>query len=153
MRIMTSLPATKAAIRSLPGGVDAGLLRDGERRRQHRRAGMRAGPRPGQRVEFEGMRQRAVGERRRRRLHRAAAPEDAARAARAGALGIVDDDPAPRQRAAADARRHRVDDAILGAGDDLRRQILIAQCRGIFGELDGLVGHLRHPLPFVIPAI
>ena len=45
------------------------LLRDGERRREHGRAGMRAGAGPGQAVELEGMRQRAIGERRRRRLH------------------------------------------------------------------------------------
>ena len=50
----------------------ASLLRDGERRRQHGRAGMRAGAGPGQAVQLEGMRQRAVGERRGRRLHRPA---------------------------------------------------------------------------------
>jgi len=46
----------------------------------------------------------------------------------------------------ADAGRHGVDDAILGAGDDLRRQIFIAQRRGIFGELDGLVSHRSLPM-------
>ena len=96
MRIMTSLPATKAAIRS-PAAACACLLRDGEGRREYGRAGMRAGAGPGQAVEFESVRQRAVGERRRRRLHRAALPENAARAAGAGALGIGDDDAAPRQ--------------------------------------------------------
>jgi len=89
MRIMTSLPATKAAIRSRPLALTPALLGHGKRRRQYRRAGMRSSPRPGQRVELEGVRQGAVGERRRRRLHRAAGPQDADRAARSGALGIT----------------------------------------------------------------
>ena len=117
------------------------LLRHRKRRRQYRRAGMRAGTGPGQAVQFEGVRQRAVGERCRRRLHRAAAPEDAAGAAGAGALGIVDDDPAPGQRAAADAGGDRVDDRVLGAGRYRFRQILIAQRRGIAGQLHRLFGH------------
>ncbi len=124
--------------------VDTLLLRHGERRRQHCRAGMRAGPRPGQGVELEGVRQGAVGERRRGCLHRAAGPQDAARAPRPGALGILDDDPAPRQRAAADGGRHRVDDALFGAGDHIRRKILIAQTGGIFGELHRCS---CHPVP------
>ena len=94
--------------------VFAPFLGDGERRRQYRGAGMRAGARSGQAVELEGMRQRAIGECRRRRLHRLpVAAEDMAGAAGAGALGVGDDDPAPRQRRAADDRRHRVDDAFL----------------------------------------
>ena len=131
------------------GCVGAGLLRDGERRRQHRRAGMRAGARPGQAVELEGMRQGAIGERRRRRLHRAAAPEDPARAARPGALGVVDDDAAPRQRRAADAGGDRVDDRVLGRGHHLARQILIPQPRRIFRQPHRLPNHpvLRSPNP------
>ena len=85
--------------------VGAAFLGDGESRRQYGRAGMGAGAGPGQAVELEGMGERAVGERRRRRLHRrSAAAEDTAFAAGPGALGIVDDDAAPRQRAAADRR-------------------------------------------------
>jgi hypothetical protein len=111
---------------------------------------MRAGAGAGQAVEFEGMGERAVGERRRRRLHRAAAAaaEDMAGAAGAGTLGIVDDDAAPGQRAAADAGGNRVDDRILGAGHHRFRQILVAQRRGIAGQLHGFFGH---HVPPVVP--
>ena len=102
---------------------------------------MRAGARPGQRIQFEGMRQGAVGERRGGRLHRAAFAQDTAPTARPAALGIIDDDAAPRLIRAANARRHGVGDAIPGAGNDLRRQVLIAERRGIAGECYGFLGH------------
>ena len=55
--------------------ADAALLRHRQRRHAHGRARMHAGVRPGQVVHLEGMRQRAVGEGRHRRLQaRAAAP-------------------------------------------------------------------------------
>ena len=127
------------------------LLRDGEPRREHGRAGMRAGAGPGQAVELEGMRQRAVGQRRRRRLHLPALAENAAPAAGAGALGIGDDDAAPRQGAALDRRRGGVDDRVPGAGHDLLRQVLIAQRRRVFGECYGLVGHRDLSCSAIVP--
>ena len=65
------------------------LLRNRQCRRQQGGARMHAGARPGQAVELEGVRERAVGEcRRGRRNRRAAGAEDMAVAAGAGALGI-----------------------------------------------------------------
>jgi hypothetical protein len=89
----------------------------------------------------------AVGEGRGVRLNRAAlAAEDMALAAGPGALGVADDDPAPRQRTAADDRRHRVGDAVLRPLHDLCGQIGIAQSGGVFGEPDGFLRQdLRPP--------
>jgi hypothetical protein len=126
------------------------LLRDRERRREHGRAGMRAGAGPGEAVQLERMRQRAVGKRRRGSLHLAAMAENAATPARAGALGIGNNDAAPRQRAALDCGGGSVDNRISGAGDNCRRQILIAQRRRVFGELHGLVGHDALP-SWIVP--
>src|SRR6516165_8483903 len=97
--------------------------------------------RPRQAVELESMSERAIGERRRRRLHRRAAAEDTALAAGAGALGVIDDDAAPWQRTAANRCRDRIDDALLRLLHDRRRQILIAQRSGVFGEPNGFVCH------------
>src|SRR6516164_10053708 len=97
---------------------------------------------PGQAVEFERVRERAVGECRCRRLDRRAAAEDVAPAAGAGALGIVDDNTAPRQAAAANASGNRVDDAIFRLLHDWCRQILIAERGGILGETDGFLRHV-----------
>ena len=71
------------------------------------------------------------------------------RLAGAGPLGIVDDNAAPRQAAAADAGRDRVDDRVLRARHDLGRQILIAQGCGIAGQLNRFTGHscLPHATP------
>ena len=80
---------------------------------------MRAGSRARQGVELKGMGERSVGEGRGVRLHRGpTAAEDTALAAGPGALGVADDDPAPRQRAAADDRRHRVGDAVFRSPHD-----------------------------------
>ena len=104
------------------------LLGDGQGRRQQRGARMHPGPRPGQAVELEGVRQGPVGQRRRGCGHRRPArAEDPACAARPSALGVADDDPAPRQRRAADDRRHRIGDAFLGPPDDLGRDMLVAK--------------------------
>jgi hypothetical protein len=120
----------------------AHLLRYRQRRRQDGSAGMSAGAGPGQAVELEGMRERAVGERRRRCLHRRAAAENVAPAAGAGAFRVIDDDAAPRQRRAADRRRDRVDDAVFCLLHDHRRQIFVAERGGIFGEPDGFLRHV-----------
>jgi hypothetical protein len=115
--------------------IGAAFLGDGESGRQYGRARVGAGAGPRQAVELEGMGERAIGERRSRRLHRRSAPaEDAASAAGPGALGIIDDDAAPRQGAAANPRRDRVDDAVLRLLHDLRRQIFVAKGGGIFGR-------------------
>ena len=64
--------------------ADAALLGDGEAGRQQGRARMDAGARPGQIVHLEGVRQCAVGQGGRGRMHpRAAGPENTALAARA----------------------------------------------------------------------
>ena len=77
--------------------IRAAFLGDCESGRQYGRAGMGTGTGPRQAVELEGVGERAVGERRSRRLNRrSASAEDTAFAARPCALGIVDDDPAPR---------------------------------------------------------
>ena len=103
---------------------------------------MSPGTRARQAVELEGMGERAVGECRGVRLDRGGvAAEDTAPAAGPGALGVADDDPAPRQRAAANGRRHRVGDALLGSPHDLGGQILIPQSGGVFGEPDGFLRH------------
>jgi hypothetical protein len=126
--------------------IGALFLGDGESGRQHGGAGMRAGAGPGQAVELEGMGERAIGERRSRRLHRRpAAAEDMAFAAGAGALGIVHDDAAPRQGAAANGRRDRVDDALLRLLHDRCGQILVAKSGGIFGKPDGFLRHGPRP--------
>jgi len=104
---------------------------------------MGAGAGPSQAVELEGVGERTIGERRSRRLNTpSASAEDTAFAAGPGALGIVDDDAAPRQRAAADAGRHRVDDAILRLLHDRCGKVLVAKRGGIFGEPDGFVRHV-----------
>ena len=127
--------------------ADAALLRHRKPRRQQRRARMHAGARAGEIVEFERMRQRAIGERGHRRGdERAARSEDAAlAAARAHALRIADDDLAPRQAVAEHDGRDRVGDGRLGARDDGRRQVLIAQRGGVFGQSRGLVRHRVSP--------
>jgi hypothetical protein len=114
--------------------------------RQHGGAGMRPGTRARQAVELEGMGQRAVGECRGVRLDRGGtAAEDMAFAAGPGALGVADHDPAPRQRATANYRPHRVGDALLRSPHDLRRQILIPQSGGVFREPDGMVAQDGFP--------
>src|SRR5215469_11918247 len=100
----------------------------------------RAGP--GQAVELEGVGERAVGERRRRSPDCRAAAEDVAFTARAGPLGIIDDNAAPRQAAAANCGRDRVDDALFRLLHDWCRQILVAKSGGIFGKPDGFLRHV-----------
>jgi len=120
----------------------AALLSDRECRRQHCGAGMRPRPRAGQAVELKGMCERAVGEGGGGRLdRRAAAAEDVAVAAGSGALGVADDDPAPRQGGTADRRRNRVGDALLRQPHDLCRQILVPQSSRVLGEPDGFLRH------------
>src|SRR6516164_5657541 len=97
---------------------------------------MGTGTWPRQAVELEGMGERPVGEGRGVRLDRGATAEDMAPAARSGALGVADHDPAPRHRAAANDRGYGVGDTVLRAPHDLRGQILIPQSGSIFGEPD-----------------
>jgi hypothetical protein len=119
----------------------AALLGDREAGSEQRRRRMCPAVGFGRAIEFEGMRQRAVGERSRGRLHaRPVDAEDHALAAGAVALRMGDDHPAPRQlRAVADGR-HAVDDAVLGALHDSVGQVLVAQRRRIGGKPFGLVG-------------
>ena len=115
--------------------ADPALLRDREPRRQQRGARVHAGARPGEVVHLEGMRERAVGQRRRRRVHqRAGRTENTAAAAGAVALGIGDDDLAPGQLVAEDDAGDGVGDAMLGALDDVGRDIVIAQRRRVLGH-------------------
>jgi hypothetical protein len=122
--------------------IGALFLRDRKGGRQHGCARMGAGTGAGQAVELEGVRERAVGKRRRRRLNGRAAAENVALAAGPGALCIIDDDAAPRHRRAADRRRDRVDDAVFRPLHDQRRQIFVAKRGGIFGEPDGFLCHV-----------
>src|ERR1700730_10646889 len=104
---------------------------------------MGAGAGPSQAVELEGVGDPTCGERRSRRLNPpSASAEDTAFAAGPGALGIVDDDAAPRQRAAADAGRHRVDDAILRLFHDRCGKGLVAQRGTKIGAPYRLLAHL-----------
>ena len=124
----------------------AKLLGDRESGRQYGGAGMSAGARAGQAVELERMGERPVGECGGVRLHGAAtAAENMALAAGPGALGVAHHDPAPRQGAAADDRRHRVGNAVLGSPHDFGGQILIPQSGGVFGEPDGFLCHDCRP--------
>jgi hypothetical protein len=89
------------------------------------------------------MRERAIGERRRGCLHRKlAAAENAASPAGAGALGIVDDDAAPRHSRTADRRRNGIDDAIFSLLHDRRLQILVAELGGIFRQSNRFIRHV-----------
>src|SRR5690349_19569710 len=93
---------------------------------------MGAGAGPCQAVELEGMREGAIGERRRRGLdRRSASAEDTAFAAGPGARGVVDNDAAPRQGAAANPRSDGVDDAVLGLLHDRCGQVLVPESRRI----------------------
>ena len=127
--------------------ADAALLRHRKRGRERGRAGMRAGIGLRQVVELERVRQRAIRERRRWCVYRhLPGAEDIAAATRTVALGIIDDDPAPRQIVAEQDRRDRVGDGVLGALDDRRRKVLVLESGRIFGELDCFIRH-RHALP------
>ncbi len=131
--------------------ADAALLRHRQRRHAHGGARMHAGVRPGQIVHLEGMRQRAVGEGRHRRLQaRAAGREDAALAARAAPPGVIDDDPAPRQMGAESDRRDGVGDGVLGALDHRRRQVLKAKRGCVFRQLQCFLRHPSHRLRALI---
>src|SRR6266851_5278877 len=122
------------------------FLRDGEGRREKGGAGMHARTRPGQAVEFESVGERAVGEGCRGRLDRGTvAAEDVTLAAGPGAPGVACHDPAPRQGAAADHRRHRIDDAFFRPPPDLLGEISISKGCGIFGEPDGFLRHVVGP--------
>src|SRR6266404_1028513 len=107
---------------------------------------MGAGARPCQAVELEGMGEGAIGERRSRGLdRRSASAEDTAFAARPGARGVVDDDAAPRQGAAANPRSDGIDDAILRLLHDRCGQVLVPESRRIARQSYRLVGHLPPP--------
>ena len=119
------------------------LLRDRECRRQQRCARMHAGTWPGQIVHLEGMRERAVGQRRRRCVHaHSVRSENAAVAASAVLLRKLRDDAAPGQAATEDRRGHRVRDALLGADNDVRRDMLVAATRRVVGQFRCLFRHV-----------
>ena len=116
----------------------------GKRKRggQQRRAGMHAGTRPGQIVHLEGMCERAVGQGRRGGMHAPrAASENAALTAGAVLFGKGHDHSAPRQVVAEDDRGNRVRDALLGAFDDVGREVLVTTRRGVLGEFRSLFRH------------
>src|SRR3954454_13154857 len=107
---------------------------------------MGAGAGPCQAVELEGMGEGAIGERRSRGLdRRSASAEDTAFAAGAGARGVVDNDAAPRQGAAANPGSDGVDDTVLGLLHDRCGQVLVPQFRRIARQSYRLVGHLPPP--------
>ena len=122
--------------------ADAALLGDRKAGRQQRCAGMHAGARPGQIVHLEGMRERAVGQRCRRRVHpRRARPKNSAVATSAVLRRKRDDHAAPGQIVAEDDRGDGVGDALLGAFDDVRRDVLVTTGRRVVGQLRCLFRH------------
>ena len=121
--------------------AQAALLRDREPGREHRCARMRARIRIGQIVELERVRHRAVRERGRRRLHlHAPAAQNSALAVRPRALRVRDHGLAPRQLAAVEDHRHRIDDRVLDAELHLRGDVLVAQRGCVLREPDGVPG-------------
>ena len=125
----------------------ATLLRHRQPRRQQGGAGMHAGARLRQVVGLEGMRQRPIRQRRRRCLHqRPLRAEDAAAPACPDTLRIGGNDAAPWQAIAQHDHRDRIGDAVLGALYHVRRQILVAQARRIFGQANRFVCHRCSPL-------
>src|SRR3982074_1424208 len=126
MRIITSLPATKAAISALPlmPPCCCATAREGGNT-----VAPGCAPAPG-RVRLSSSKACASAP-----LASAAAgartalprPRSPLLAAGACALDIVDDDAAPRQRGAADAGGDRVDDRLLGRRHHRARQILEPQ--------------------------
>src|SRR5437899_3007739 len=101
---------------------------------------MHAGTRPGQIVHLEGMRERAVGQGCRRRVHaRTTLSENAAVTASAVLLRKIHNDAAPGEADAEDASADRVRDALLGAFHDIRWDTLVSTTRRVLGQLRGLV--------------
>ena len=134
----------------------AALLGDGKPCREQRRAGMHACARPGEIVHLERVGERAVGQCRGGRMHAPAARgKDTTVAAGAGFFGIGGDDPAPGQIRAEGDRGDGVGNALFGATDDIRRNILIATARRVLRQPYRLVCHADLALrrgKWIIPA-
>ena len=91
------------------------LLGNGDCRRRQYRPRMDAGAKPAQRIELEGMRQRAIGQRGKGRVYLGARPpEDGGAPTPVVAVGVVDDDAAPGKPGAEDAGADGVDDSVAG---------------------------------------
>ena len=122
--------------------ADPAILCDCQSGRQQNGARMHAGARPGEIVHLEGVRERAVCQRRRRRMdEHAAGTENAAGAAGAMALGKADDDAAPGQSVSENDGGDGIGDAVLGALNNVGRNVVIAQRSRVFGQSRGLVPH------------
>src|SRR5262249_46303005 len=116
------------------------LLRDGEARHQRGCARMHAAVRPRQIVHLEGMGERALGQRRRRRVYRdAARTENAAPAAGSVPGGEGSYHSAPGQVIAENDGGDGVGDTLLGALDHVGRNVLVTTAGRVFGHLRGLV--------------
>ncbi len=133
----------------------ADLFRRRERRDRGGRARMHADARLAQIVELEGVRERAVGKRRSRRAdRRKRRAQDRAGAMTADVARKVFDALAPRQAAAEQRHRDRVDQARLGDRDHRRRNILVTQRRRELRQRLGLTRHrASHPTPPVRAAL
>ena len=123
----------------------AALLRHGKAGSEKSRARMHAGARPGEIVHLESMGEAAVGQGRRWRVHaRSAGSENAALAAGAVLLCKGDGDPAPRQVIAEDDGGDRVGDALLGAFDNVGREVVVATGYSVVCDLHRLFRHLQN---------
>jgi len=121
------------------------LLRDRKRWRNQRRTGMDSGAGLGEIVKLEGMGESTVGKRCRRRAHGlATCVENETVAAGAGRPSILDDHLAPGKISATDYGPDSIGDAVLGALDHHRRQILITYRDCIVGKM---ARHSAHSIP------
>src|SRR5688572_7602469 len=85
-------------------------------------------------VELEGMRERAIRERRKLAASLVLGADDRAFARRSRAHDVLDDDAAPRHVGAESHRAYRVDDARLRAVDDGVRYGFVFETDCEFGE-------------------
>src|SRR5579863_5132410 len=101
---------------------------------------MRAAVGKRQIVLLERMSHRAMRQRGSRRTHSRSGAQDRALAALAHPLSLGDDHLAPGELRAKQDHRHRVRDAILGALQHLRWNLLMAKPDRVLREPDGLAG-------------
>src|SRR5215471_17021373 len=112
------------------------LLRDRERGRNQRRTRMDSAAGLGEIVKLESVSESTIGERCRRRAHGlATCVENETVAAGAVRPSILDDHLAPGKISATDYGPDSIGDAVLGALDHHRRQILITYRDCVVGKL------------------
>ena len=111
--------------------IDRIFFAGGQQCRQHGRTRMRTGARIAHAVLFEGVAERAIGERRIRGVHfHAGHAKDRTRSACAIALRVINDELTPRKLRAVTTGGDGVDDAIAPAGNDVFRDVCEFQIGG-----------------------